>query len=445
MFMKNFLLLICYIHFTGLLLSQNSIVVKGSVLDKETQLPIANVNIEAISSSSASQTNIKGNYSLVIQKKERYTISFKQLGYDNLIKIVDTKVTDDTITLNVYLQRKSYILDSVSIIASLKPDTLLGSPKFSIYDFDFYEDKYILLTANKSLANAELKLSDNTSKVITTYAVPKEAGIAKEFYHDYMGYTNLICDNYIYRVNLYHNRFVLLQLSVKEVNTYLKPIIDTINHQLIFTDYWKDYPQFNYYSYNEKDSIKQKIITIEDKELMDSYNFEYWNLTGREKLEARRLAESYKTDKKIISALMTGFTKSMMYTPLYAPLFVINDTICVFDHYKNQLYHLNNEGLKIDSTVINYNHPKNWREWKNTMLKDDIEKTIFAVYDKNGHKYLKQINHNSGQIMGKYKLQFHSASKLKIHNGYAYYIYRPFESTQEKFFYRELIKPEIDN
>ncbi len=443
--MRVIVFIICLVQFTNVLVSQNQVVIKGSVLDNETHLPLSNVTIEVLNPSIISRTNNKGVYAIAAQKKERYTLSFKQLGYEKLIKIVDAKLIDDTITLNIYLHQKSFDLDSVSISASLKPDTLLGSPKFSIYDFDFYEDKYILLTADKSLTNAELKLSDNASKVITTYAVPKEAGSAKEFYHDYMGYTNLICDNYIYRVNLYHNRFVLLQLSVKEVNTYLKPIIDTINHQLIFTDYWKDYPQFNYYSYNEKDSTKQKIISIEDKELMDSYNFEYWNLTGREKLEARRLAESYKTDKKIISALMTGFTKSMMYTPLYAPLFVINDTICVFDHYKDYLYHLNNQGQKLDSTSINYNHPKNWREWKNTMLKDEIEKTIFAVYDKNGHKYIKQINHNTGKIIGKYKLQFHSASKLKIHNGYAYYIYRPFESTQEKFFYRELIKPEIDN
>ena len=100
---------------------------------------------------------------------------------------------------------------------------------------------------------------------------------------------------------------------------------------------------------------------------------------------------------------------------------------------------------KIDSISINYNHPKNWKEWKNVMLKDDIENNIFAVYDKNGHKYIKEISEISGKEKGKYTLKFHSAEKLKIHNGYAYYIYRPFESTQEKFFYRELIKFEDRN
>ena len=103
---------------------------------------------------------------------------------------------------------------------------------------------------------------------------------------------------------------------------------------------------------------------------------------------------------------------------------------------------MNKNGIKIDSVSINYNHPKNWKEWKNKMLKDDIENLIYAVYEKNGHKYIKRISTQTGKEQGKYSLQFHSADKLKIHDGYAYYIYRPFESTQEKFFYREFIKLE---
>lgn len=79
------------------------------------------------------------------------------------------------------------------------------------------------------------------------------------------------------------------------------------------------------------------------------------------------------------------------------------------------------------------------------MIKDDTENLIYEVYDKNGHKYIKLISSQTEKDQGKYNLQFHSADKLKIHDGYAYYIYRPFESTQEKFFYRELIKLEKTN
>jgi hypothetical protein len=419
--------------------SQNEITIYGKVIDAKTQKSLSYASVQIQNSNYGANTTQNGNFSFIIPKKKHISILFKLLGYQNRIKEIDIEEGKDSIFISMALNSSYTLVDTVAVYSRIKPDTLVGSPKYSIYDFDFYEDKYILLTAEKTLENASLKLADADGKIMTTFLVPKEGGEAKEFYHDYMGYTNLICKNYIYRINMYHDRFVLIPLMIEDVNSFIKPILDTINSKIIFSDYWKDYPLFNYFSYNEKDSLKNQLITIEDKELMHAYNFEYYSLKPKQKLEARRIAMDLKMDKRIVASLLSGFTHSMFYEPLFAPLYIIKDTICVFDHYKDKLYHLNKNGQKIDSTSINYNHPKNWKEWKNIMLKDDIENTIYAVYEKNGHKYVKQISTKTGKECGKYSLQFHSADKLKIHDGYAYYIYRPFESTQEKFFYRERI------
>lgn len=425
-----------------LMIAQKNITLTGKVIDEISQKPLQGVAVQIQNSNYGGVTSKNGSFSLTIPAKKHASILFSLLSYIKRTKEIDISELQDTIKLFVSLTPSYSSIDTVAIYSSLKPDTLVGSPKYSVHDFDFYEDKYILLTSEKSLEKAELKLADAQGKIITTYSVPKEGGEAKEFYHDYMGYTNLICKNYIYRINMYHDRFVLIPLSHEDVNAFIKPIIDTVNGKLIFSDYWKEYPLFNYYSYNEKDSTKLQLHTVEDPELMHAYNFEYYALKPREKLEARRIAMDLKTDKRIVASLMSGFTKSMFYEPLFAPLYIIKDTICVFDHYKDQLYHLDKNGVKIDSFAISYNHPKNWREWKHKMLKDDIENSIYAMYDKNGHKYIKQISTVNGKELGRYSLQFHSADKLKIHNGYAYYIYRPFESTQEKFFYREMIRLE---
>lgn len=420
--------------------AQHIVTIYGTAREQHINKGLQHVSVQIQNSNYGTSTTDKGSYSINVPAKKHISVLFKLLGYTSLIKEIDLIDDQDSVFLSVLLLPSPTLVDTIAIYSSLKPDTLVGSPNYSIYDFDFYEDKYILLTAIKNLENGELKLADAKGKIITSSKVPKEGGEAKEFYHDYMGYTNLICRNYIYRINIYHDRFVLIPLSIEDVNSFIKPILDTINGKLIFSDFWKDYPLFNYYSYNEKDSTKLLLHTVEDKDLMHAYNFEYYSLMPKEKLAARRLAMELKTDKHIIAAFMSGFTKSMFYEPLFAPLYIIKDTICVFDHYKDKLYHLNKVGIKIDSLTINYNHPKNWKEWKNKMLKDDLENSIYAVYDKNGHKYLKSISTITGKEQGKYILQFHSADKLKIHDGYVYYIYRPFESTQEKFFYRELIK-----
>ena len=420
-------------------LNAQNITVYGKVTDNATSKSLPFVSVQIQNSNYGANTNKNGSFSISVPTKKHLSVLFKLLGYTSRVKEIDIEEGQDSILINLSLSQSYLSLDTFTVYGKVKPDTLVGAPDYSIFDFDFYEDKYILLTAEKTLEKAQLKLADANGKILTTYFVPKEGGEAKEFYRDYLGYTNLVCKNYIYRINMYHDRFLLIPLKVEDVNAYIKPIIDTVNGKLIFTDYWKEYPLFNYLSYNETDSTKKQLLTIEDKELMHAYNFEYYSLKPKDKLEARRIAMDLKMDKHVVASLMSGFTRSMFYEPLFAPLYIIKDTICVFDHYKDKLYHLDKNGVKIDSISINYNHPKNWKEWKNKMLKDDIEDLIYAVYDKNGHKYIKQISTQTGKELGKYTLQFHSADKLKIHNGYVYYIYRPYESTQEKFFYRELI------
>lgn len=444
--MKRLLLFIALLlfQFNALLLGQNSIVICGRLTDNANHKPLHGASVQILNSNYGTNTNSKGEFCFTIPSKKHVSIVFSSLGYTKRIKELDIKDGEDSVFVSVSLVQHFTAIDTVSVFSDLRPDTLVWAPNYGVYDFEFYEDKYILLTAEKNLTKAELRLANEQGQILTTYFVPKEGGEAKEFFKDYMGYTNLICKNLIYRVNLFKDRFLLTPLSHDDVNAFIKPIIDTVNNKLIFSDYWKDYPLFNYYSYNLNDSLKKQFHTVENKELMESYNFEYYALKPREKLEARRMAMDLKTDKRVIAALMSGFTKSMFYEPLFAPLYIIKDTICVFDHYKDKLYHFDKNGAKIDSFAISYNHPKNWREWKHKMLKDDLENSIYAVYDKNGHKYIKQINYCNGKELGKYTLQFHSADKLKIHNGYAYYVYRPFESTQEKFFYRELIKLKND-
>lgn len=437
--MKAYVTLIM-LSFISIFKAQQKITISGNVKDNNSGKPLSYVAVLVQNSTFGSNTAKDGSFQFSIPSKKHLSIQFKLIGYTSKVKEYDIEENQDSLFISITLNQCYSNLDTFTVYDRLKPDTLVGSPKYSIYDFDFYEDKYIILTAEKSLEKAELKLADAQGKIITSYPVPKEGGEAKEFYHDYMGYTNLICKNYIYRINMYYDRFVLIPLASEDVNTFIKPIIDTINGKIIFSDYWKDYPLFNYYSFNEKDSIKKQLHTIEDPELMHAYNFEYYSLMPKEKLAARRLAMELKADKHIVAALMSGFTKSMFYEPLYSPLYIVKDTICIFDHYKDKLYHINKDGMKIDSVSISYHHPKNWKEWKNKMLKDELENSIYAVYDKNGHKYIKKISPQTGKELGKYNLQFHSADKLKIHDGYAYYIYRPYESTQEKFFYRELIK-----
>ncbi len=73
------------------------------------------------------------------------------------------------------------------------------------------------------------------------------------------------------------------------------------------------------------------------------------------------------------------------------------------------------------------------------MVKDLTEDKIYAVYDNSGHRYIKNINSKTGKDEGKYSIIHYSADKIRIRDGYIYYVYRPFQSLQEKYLYKEKI------
>lgn len=328
-------------------------------------------------------------------------------------------------------------LNSVTVTAERKVDTVFGTWKFSVADYEFYEDKLVLLTFKHNLSKAKVMLCDASQKILSSFELPDEA---KYLYRDYMGYINVICEYNVYRVKIKDNTIALASLPKDQFNARIMPCIDTIAHDIYFSNYNRDYPEFTYYAYNTADSSLHPFKTVADQVLLHDYNMEYYFLKSKEKLEVRKLAAQYHVDFHQIAAYMTGLTSSMFYSPLYAPLFVVNDSVMIFDHYNNAILTYNQKQERIDSVSIDYHHPKNWREWKNKVLMDKDNHKVYALYQKGPYYYLKQIDVKTGKIIGSFKLTNQYVDKIKVKDDYVYYVYRPFESLQEQFVYKELIR-----
>ncbi len=340
------------------------------------------------------------------------------------------------VVINAARAQRNYELKPVTVYPRKVPDTVFGNWKFDVNDYEFYGDKLILLTAEKTMEHARIMLTDTSQKMLSVLDLPDEA---EKLYRDYLGYVNVMCKNHIYRIRIENDVIHLASLPVKEYKNFIMPCIDTIHQDIYFSDYQKDYPQFNYFCYNTTSKTTTRIKTVTDAEVMRGYNMEYYFLKPNEKLVALKLAEEYKVDKHKIAAAMSGLTTSVFYTPPYSPLFVIRDTVYVFDHYSNAIVKYNKEHQLIDSITISYHHPEHWRDWKHEIIVDKETNTIYALYERNGYYRLMHIDNFSGKITGSFKLTNKYVKHIKIKNGEVYYIYRPFESLQQQFIYKELI------
>lgn len=413
--------------------------VKGTVLDNQSKKPVANAAVWVPNSAYSVLTDNNGRFQLALPAKTWYRLLVSHTAFQSTSRELRLK-DKDTLELVITLDQKLNPLDTVAILATHQPETLVAKPNYSIFDFDFYEDKLLLLTSERSLSRASVQLSDYSGKIISSYELPKQAGEARHFFHDYEGYSEVVCKDSVFRIEVMNNELMILPIPQRDFNRFIQPVADTLNDHYYFSDRWEKYPMFNYYYLKKQDSLNHVLSTVTNADLMKLYNLEYYYLPSRMQLEARRTAEYYKIDVHVVAAMMSGFTQSMFYEPLYAPLFILKDTICIFNHHNDFLYHYSKQNVLIDSVKISYHHPKNWREWKKKLIVDETENKVYAFFSRDGHHYLKNINYQTGKEMSTYKLKHHSAEKIKIKDGYLYYVYRPFDSTQERFLYREKIE-----
>ncbi len=429
----RYLLCIAFISAISFLKAQ-TIYVKGKIKDAETGVALCAATVK-FAKGNATLSDKNGMYFIKLSGTGTHTLSFSMIGYKTVSKNIVS--VNDTVIMDINLTQSLYQLPSIDVTAKAKADTVFGTWKFSVADFEFYEDKLVLLTFKKNLKKAIVMLTDASQKILSSFELPDEA---QKLFKDYMGHINIVCENHVYRIKIKDDVISLASLPVKDFNSQIVPCIDTIEQKIYFSNYSKDYPEFTYYAYNPTEKSLQPIKTITDTEQLDEYNMEYYFLKPNEQLYARKLASEYNVDKHRIAAIMSGITSSIFYTPLYAPMFILNDTICVFDHYSNAILKYNKQNQLLDSVNISYHHPKSWREWKHQIIVDSENNKAYALYQKNGFYYLKHINLKTGQISGSYKLSNQYVDKIKIKNDEVYYVYHPFESTQEHFIYKEAIR-----
>jgi hypothetical protein len=168
--------------------------------------------------------------------------------------------------------------------------------------------------------------------------------------------------------------------------------------------------------------------------------WEYYDMTVDAQLKAMKIADHFpEMDKQEIGGLMSGFQNTIFYEEPYAPIFVLKDTIMIFDHYSDHIYRYSNSLETIDSIEINYHKPQKRRTWKRQVYQDSKSDLFYGLYLQNGYSYLKQIDIKNGGVAASTKLQNQFVKKIKVHNDYAYYIYKPMSSPIKPFIFRELL------
>lgn len=442
-FTKTIMLLTLLLTST-FLLSQETYTIKGTV-KSETGKPIKDARVNfTLSAGTYVRTDSDGKFEINFVYTSPTELLISHVGYEQKKVLINKPLLrtslNGIITLKVTLTYNT--LDEVIVRGTRKPDTVFGSKITSVADYEFVGDKMVLLSYSKSLKKkAYLQLTSKRNTLITTYKTPKNP---KRLFKDFEDRLYLITESQIFLISIVKNEFRLRPVDKTLFYNFTSRIIDTCNTHFLYSDFSENYPAFNYYSQYIYDSISKPIHHVENQFMMELYRAEYKYAPQKQKLWAFRQELVTGIDKEIWIG-SSNFTQSIYYEPLYAPLFVNNDTVLIFDHYSDYLIKINFNFNKLDSVPIVYHKKKDKKNWEQPLLKDKDEHKVYGLFLRNGYYYLKPINLVNGSTLISFKLNYRYVENVKVENGYVYYIYRPYESSQKKFLYREVIDTSIKN
>lgn len=389
-------------------------------------------------------TNSKGRFYISYSVGKYDTLKFEHVAYKDLSYFISKKterrIQNDTLYLSLKMEDQT--LTPVDIVVTTqKPDTLFGTQEYSVEDFEF--DKHgnlVLLTYEKNLESGSvLKLVGVDNKILDNFYIPDQA---IELQTDFRNNIHLITEEKVYLISIVSQQFHVYLEDRDYYFRYVAPILDTIGANIYFSNYSSLYPAFEYFEFNRDDSIYNCLLKIEDEFMMELYRSEFKYVDVRTKIWAHQKQLETGIDKEIwVGAAV--FTNSVYYTPLYAPLFKIGqDSILIFDHYTDQLF-LYRPGLgNIDSISISYHKDARKSGWEQPLIQDEKNGKVYAMFAQNGYTYLHEIDLKEGVIKKSFKLYFKYTERIKIVNDEVFYIYRPFESIQKKYIYREKLNPE---
>ena len=414
-------------------------VVRVSCIDRNSLEPIANVNL-ALSLQDSIQTcksNVAGLAQFVIlDTKELFYISSEHPMYEPLsYRHQSVRNTSDTLFIKLVLKPiKSQSMDQVVVKPPGIPDTVFKSTEFHVADFEVTDSgDYMLLVYPKRSGHNNAILWYDGINVKDSLSIH---GIGINLIKDYRDNIHVICQEEVYHISIKNDSLALFSIPKDYFLDYVLPIVDTTTSKLFFSNFNMYYPAFDYFALDQIDSSYRKIIHIEDPLMMELYRSEYKWVDVRTRLWAKQKEIETGVDAQIWVGA-NYFTQSIYYKVPFAPLFKIQDSIYVLDFQSDQMTVYTPMGEVSRRTPLLFHYHKDKTGWKRVILKDESTQALYAVFEKDGISMLGKIDLTTGQIHSKHRLYHKYVEKIRIHRGNVYYIYRPFESIQKRFLYKE--------
>lgn len=226
-------------------------------------------------------------------------------------------------------------------------------------------------------------------------------------------------------------------LPLSTLHEAVLPWTDTVPGWLLGNDRRADFPAFTHFAFDPSTRTTLPICSVEDVGTMQLFRSQYKYMDGRSKVIAMNMERKLGVDREIIAGYMTGFHHDRYFHVPYAPLWVIHDTLCVFDHERGVIRRSTLKDDVVMEVPIAYHKD---RQWAQLLLFDREREEVYVLMRKGARTHLRKLEIRTGTLSAPHSLEHSYPSEVQVHAGYVYYTYRPEGAWEQRALYREELR-----
>lgn len=380
----------------------------------------------------------------LIPWEQTATIRFEHLGYEAFALRADLAPVQGTWV--VRLVPRERVLDPVAV-GRAKPEEVFRREDLHAADLLVNAEGLWVLAYQRPrhlraegdagkeiLRDVRLVLLDTLFNEVASCPVPEDVfGLRHDLRNDVVieGTTRA------FGVGRRGKELVLLPFGLEELRRSVLPWTDSIPGWVVGSSAEPTFPALEHLALDPVRDSMVLVCTVVDTFMMDLFRSEYKYLKNDEKVDAMYLAAELGVDKEIVAAYMRKFSKNVWFKPLYAPLFVVGDTLLVFDHPRKRIRKFSRDFKESGTAPIVYQAKGEERLWAGQLSQDRATGQVYAHFRKNGSVWLRAVDPVSGLLGPRRQLQHEYPERVQAQGGWTYYIWRPYGSLQKRSIYRE--------
>ncbi len=423
----------------------------GVLLDAETERPVTRAKVR--SGRYSDRTDAFGRFSFDIVRGEQLTATHADY-HDRRLLYRDFRRTD---SMTIYMSPSS--ARTSNIYTAPKSETVYQKDFENVLDYAFLGDTLVLLnfmefkprTSRYREAYLNNTLNFNLyGEDFKRITLPHHV---TGLYHDPAGGLWVIGVNFVLEVIRERDEIYTRNVSGEFYEETVKKLAAVMPGSRFFSEMLPLIPQVTYRVYLESTQDIYPVRYIRNDEYFKNAPGDYRMLTDAQRRQAEELEEEYKIDRIFFAPYVRskndrGHNAEWRrgsfqpnpgeYKRPETQAFGVDRTLVIFDVLNSRIYYHDSLGFPTDSLYM-YHHNFDGERYRG-MIQDRYTGKCYALHNKGGAAFIREIHVNTGGAGKPMKLRNSFPENIRIHNGYVYYTYREPNSREFRKLLRERLR-----